>query len=87
MATINSEQLAKLRQLVAAKHPAVTWSKDEINAASQALEDWYEGEKATVSALVDTATNAGALSHNFTNAIKKTLAAHFLTQKSARELT
>ena len=88
MAVILSDlQLAKLRQAAAqyTDSPA-DYEKDIVNAAFQALEDWYEAEKPVVSGIIDSAT-APFDDYAFTNAEKKILAEVYLILKSQMELS
>lgn len=39
MATLTSLELARLRQIGARIYPVVTWTKPQVNAALQAIED------------------------------------------------
>ena len=71
MATLNQTKLRALRQDVATKvgmRPSL-WSKQDLNAAFQALEDWYQANKASAAADMETA--APGL---FSNAQKKEVA-------------
>lgn len=77
MAVLTSEQLATLRQRI----PAGNWAKPTINAAFQAIEDFFENNRATISTAIDTATAP----HVFTAAQKRRLVALWLLQKFARE--
>ncbi len=81
MAVLTVGELAELRKSLAAESDVVTWNKATINAALQALEDWYEAERAVVSGLINAATDPFV----FTNAQKKKLARYFLRQKFRRE--
>ena len=45
MATLNPEQLAEMRVDVAHQSKGVPWRKPHINAAFQALEDWFDNER------------------------------------------
>ncbi len=81
MPTLSGQELAELRRDVASESATVPWDKAAINAALQALEDWYEAERTQVNALIDTA----AAPFVFTNPQKKVLAKHFLRQKFRRE--
>lgn len=85
MAILTAEQLATLRQGIVRKMGNTPGgvTKATLNDALQALEDWYEGEKATVSGLIDAATAP----YVFSAAHKKDIAAYYLLQKAAREGT
>ena len=83
MAVLIAAELDKLRQgAEAEKTDAITYVKADANAAFQALEDWYEGERTAVSGLIDTATSPFV----FTNTEKKKMAGVFLKQKFVKEL-
>lgn len=82
MAVLTIEQKVEFMQAMAADSPPpIDWDKPTIYAAVQAIEDWFESERATVSTLIDTATSPFV----FTNPQKKKLARWFLKQKSLRE--
>jgi len=82
MAIVDNEELAKIRQAVAEILGSVDYNKPVINAAIQAIEDWYESDRLVVSALIDTATDPVVL----TNPQKKKIGAYWLTTKFLREL-
>lgn len=79
MAVLTSSELAEVAKAIA-KGTQVDWVKGDINAALQAIEDWFESERTTVSGLIDAAT-----AFSFTNAHKKTMIRFFLRQKFRRE--
>jgi hypothetical protein len=85
VAILTTDQLAAIRRRVAkAFNPdSVRWKKPEINAALQAIEDWFEANKASGSAAVDTATAPFV----FTGAEKKLLFAYWLLVKHNIEMT
>lgn len=59
MATLSTEELVDIRQELAKKNGAIPWSKPQINAAAQAVEDIFAGaafQNALVSA-INTATS------------------------------
>lgn len=84
MATITSSELTSLRQETS-KDPSMSlnYLKSEINAALQALEDWYDdpATKTEVSNRINTATSP----HVFTNNQKKKIAKYWLRNKFGRE--
>lgn len=84
MATLTAIQLAEMRQRFVRKlgDVAVDFSKPIVNAAFQAIEDWYEANKAQISTDIDAATAP----YMFTAQQKKWLGAYWLLQKSGREL-
>lgn len=83
MATLDARQLAELRRKFVQKLGNVTidFDKPTLNAAFQAVEDWYEANKADASAAIDEATAP----YEFSGTEKKQIAAYFLWQKAARE--
>lgn len=81
MAVLTNNELAELRQDIARDTETQNWDKPIVNAALQAIEDWFEANKATGSAAVDTATSP----FTFTNGQKKKLFRYWLRQKFGRE--
>ena len=80
MALLTATQLSELRQkFTVGESP--TWTKATVNAALQAIEDWYEANKATGVTAVNTATSPTV----FTANQKKKLFAFWLYQKFIRE--
>ena len=80
MAILTVSQLTDLRQRVAA---TITpdFTKAQINAALQGLEDWYEASgRSAAAAAIETAAPGV-----FTNAEKKLLGKYWLLQKAGRE--
>lgn len=82
MAILTTEELADIRQNVAAKFNEINWDKPIINAALQAIEDWFEANKAAGSAAIDTATSPFI----FTSPQKKLLFAYWLFHKFMKEV-
>lgn len=82
MATVDAAELAKIRRKMSKDYTDPPWEKPAINAAIQALEDWYEGERATVNAALNAATSPLTL----TAEQKKKLVGYFLIEKAVREL-
>ena len=80
MAIISGSDLAKMRR-ECAKGKTVNYTKADINTALQAVEDTFEGMRATLSAAIDAATSPLAL----TNAQKTTLVKFWLSNKFGRE--
>lgn len=85
MAVLTSAQLAELRQGCASSAAAagapVNYTKAQLNAALQAVEDWFENTgRAAIGAAIEAA--APGL---FNAAAKKRIAAYWLRQKFARE--
>lgn len=83
MATLTATQLAEMRRRFVAKlgDVAIDFDKPTVNSAFQAIEDWYEANKAQISSDIDAATTP----YVFTGAQKKLLGAYWLLQKSGRE--
>jgi hypothetical protein len=78
MATLTASELAELRRNIQREWTTVIdFDKATANAAIQALEDWYEGERPVVNTLVNTATAPKV----FVAAEKKLMAKHFLKFK------
>ena len=81
MATLDALQLAELRREIARDTATQDWNKTTVNAALQAIEDWFEANKVSGSTAVDTATAP----YVFTGALKKKLFRFWLLEKSKRE--
>lgn len=81
MATLNSAELAAIRQQCALSFPSPTWIKGQLNAGAQAIEDWLVSQQATVSGIIDTATSPLTL----TAAQKKKLFAEVVERKYHRD--
>ena len=75
MAIITAPQAAKLRQAMA-REGTVTWTKAEINAAFQAIEDTFEGARPALGTAVETAAPGF-----FTGPQKTALIKHWLKHK------
>lgn len=82
MATLTADQLAEIRRSVSASLVTVNYTKPLINAALQAIEDWYEANKTVASTAVDTATSPFI----FTNPQKKKIFCYWLFQKFKLEV-
>jgi len=86
MATISAADLAKIRREIAEAFVKaglpVNFNKAQINAALQALEDWFEGVRSSAVTAINNATSPFV----FTNAQKKKLGAYWLLFKYAQEL-
>ena len=84
MATLTPTQLAQLRREFVRKlgNVEIDFDKPILNAACQAIEDWYETNKAQISTDIDAATAP----YVFTGQQKKLIGAFWLLQKSGREL-
>lgn len=83
MTILNPEQLTKLRQGVARDIVPVTWNKAQINAASQAVEDWFDNPARRASLRAD--INAATSPFTFSNAQFKKLVKHWLHDRFGRE--
>lgn len=81
MATLSEEQLQKMRVDVAHRHKGVVWQKSHVNAAFQALEDWFENERPKFVALLDIALAPVST----TNVQKKRIVGAYLQSKTDRE--
>lgn len=81
MAILTVKELAKLRQGVAKSQSVVNYNKANINSGLQAIEDWFNNNRSTVSDLIDTATSPFI----FTNSQKRALSKFWLRQKFDRE--
>jgi hypothetical protein len=81
MAIIDDAEKAKIRQFISTIG-AADYDKPTINSAMQAIEDWFEGERLTISSEIDLATSPQVL----TNQQKKLLGAIWMLKKHGREL-
>lgn len=81
MAILTTTEFAELRQAIARDQATVDWNKPQINAALQAIEDWFEANRAALGAAI----NAGTTPYVFTATQKKRLVAYWLRQKFERE--
>jgi len=80
MATLTAPQLAELRRGIAPDVAAVNFNKPQVNAALQAVEDWFETTARTeIGAAIETAAPGV-----FTNAQKRVIAKYWLRQKFDR---
>ena len=80
MAVLNSTQLAELRRAMASDQATVNYNKVQINAALQAVEDWFEANRAAINAAINTATAPLV----FTGSQKSALVKYWLRQKFER---
>lgn len=73
MATLTAAERAALRQRLAAEHTggAITWTKPQVDAALQAIEDWADANAAGLATAINAATQP--LGHTFTPAQKARL--------------
>ena len=79
MAILSSTQYADLRQAAARESVTVTWSKAQVNAALQAIEDWFEANRAALGVAIE-----AAVPGVFSAAQKRALVKFWLAQKFAR---
>ena len=81
MSLLSAIELAALRQSCARDQPTVNYTKPQINAALQAVEDTFEGLRPTLNTAINTATAPLVL----TAAQKRLLVKFWLQQKAGRE--
>ena len=72
-----NEQFAELRQDICRGENGYSFDKPIINAALQAIEDWFHANKAEGVTAINTAT----MPYVFANGWKKRLFAYWLKQK------
>ena len=80
MAILTSKNLAEIRKRLSKIASSPDYTKEEINDALQATEDWFEANRASLSSAIDVGT-----AHSFTNPEKKFIVAYWLLQKAFRE--
>lgn len=80
MAILLPDDLTVLRQQ-SARDQTVDYTKAQINAALQAIEDFFEANRGAISAAINTATAP----YVFTAAQKRRMVAYWLQQKFGRE--
>lgn len=81
MATLSASELQDIRNGCAASNPAVGYTKAQINAAAQAVEDFLTNNSATVSTAINTATSPLVMSA----ALKKEIVAQVCQKKFQRD--
>lgn len=79
MAIMTPDELADLRRNCARERATVDYTKPQINAALQAIEDWWEANRAALGAAIEAAAPGV-----FSPAEKRRLAKHWLAHKFAR---
>ena len=79
MAILNATQLEDIRRH-AERVIAVTYTKAKANAAAQAVEDWFEANRAALRAAMEAAAPGV-----FTTQQKQTIVKFWLQQKAGRE--
>ena len=82
MAVLTSDQLATMRRQCALGE-TVTWTKSQIDTALQAVEDWYENNKTSLSTAITAATTLKGIT--FTAAQQQKIGAFWFLQKASRE--
>ena len=80
MAILTANEAAEIRQQMASGVVPLTWVKGQCNTALQAIEDWFETNRASLGAAIETAVPGV-----FVAAQKKRLVAYYLLQKFRRE--
>ncbi len=71
MAVLTAEQLASLRQGFEHEGNYGPWLKADLNAAFQAIEDWWEATTAARNGVITAATAPGLLPDSTTKALGK----------------
>lgn len=83
MAILTSADLTDVRRLIdRARSVAINYTKPQANAAIQAVEDWFEDNRAALSAAIDAATEP--LGITLTNPQKREFVKQWLTDKFQR---
>lgn len=83
MAVLTAEQLAEIRRAVAAESdPPITWTKAQIDAATQAIEDWWIANAVSLNTTINAATVP--LGITFTIAQKTRIGKFWLLSKFQR---
>ena len=77
---LSNTQLAELRRQMASASEIVPWKKAVINAALEAIEDWFEVNRVVLAQAIEAAAPG-----MFTIPQKKRLVAFWLEQKFRRE--
>lgn len=80
MGILAPDDLSELRQGVA-RNQTVDYTKPQINAGLQAIEDWIEANRASLAAAI----NAATAPYVFPPAAKRRMFAHWCRQKFGRE--
>lgn len=81
MAQLTADELAAIRRECAAFGLTVNYTKAQINAAIQAIEDWFEANRAGISTAINAATTPLVL----TAQQKKIIGAFWLLYKFGKE--
>lgn len=81
MAVLTTDQLAQIRQDIAPKMLVINYNKAQVDAASQAIDTWFDNNQASLVSAINAATAPLVL----TAAQKKVLVAYWLKQRTQRE--
>lgn len=76
MAILIPDELAALRRQCASERATVNYTKSQVNAALQAIEDWFESNRVSLGVAVEAATPG-----QFNAAEKRRLVKHWLNHK------
>jgi hypothetical protein len=79
MPTLTPTELTDLRRELAAGVSVVRWTKPQVNAVTQALEDWFEANRPALGTAMEAAAPGV-----FTTAQKRALVTAWLEQKFRR---
>jgi len=79
MAILIADELAELRRSCASERATVDYTKPQINAALQAIEDWFEANRASLGAAIEAAAPT-----KFNATEKRRLVKFYLQQKFTR---
>jgi len=82
MPVLSPAQLIEIRRSCSADDTLINFSKAQANLAIQAIEDWFEVNRASLNTAINTATAPLVLSAT----VKKRLVAFWLRQKFGREV-
>ena len=81
MAVLTPQELNKIQQECEKVLKPVNYTKAQLNAAAQAVEDWFEANRASLVAVINTATAPLVL----TGVQKKAVVAYWLYLKFTKE--
>ena len=56
MAVLTADHLCEIRRSLAREAPIVNYTKSSVNAAVQAIEDWFEANRASLGAAINNGT-------------------------------
>ena len=74
---MTAEQLVTLRQNFEREGDVATWVKADLNAAFQAIEDWFESERGGLNGAITAATAPG----HFPASVMKKMTKHWQLHK------